>query len=435
MELKRVVITGLGALTPLGNDTKSYWENLVQGVSGAAEITRFDASNFKTNFACEVKGFNVQDHIHRREARRMDLFTQYAVVSSRQALDDAGLVGEGVDAEEGSDEALSNAGKFKVNSDRAGVIWGSGVGGFQSFMDEAKNYYQGDGTPRFSPFFIPMMIPDIAAGHISIRNGFRGPNYATVSACASSTHALIDSFNLIRLGKADVMVTGGSEAAVTAGGIGGFNALKALSTRNDDPKRASRPFDKTRDGFVLGEGAGAIILESLEHAEARGAKIYCEMVGGGMSADAHHITAPHPEGLGATNVMRATLEDAGMNPDEIDYVNVHGTSTPLGDIAETQAIQKVFGESAYNLSISSTKSMTGHLLGAAGAIEAMACILAIKHGVIPPTINFEHEDEGLDPKLDFTFNKARQREVGAAISNTFGFGGHNASVLFKKYSS
>jgi len=435
MELKRVVITGLGALTPLGNDPESYWKNLVQGVSGAAEITRFDASKFKTTFACEVKGFNAQDHIHRREARRMDLFTQYAVVSSRQALDDAGLVGEGVDAEEGSDEALSNAGKFKVNSDRAGVIWGSGVGGFQSFMDEAKNYYQGDGTPRFSPFFIPMMIPDIAAGHISIRNGFRGPNYATVSACASSTHALIDSFNLIRLGKADVMVTGGSEAAVTAGGIGGFNALKALSTRNDDPKRASRPFDKTRDGFVLGEGAGAIILESLEHAEARGAKIYCEMVGGGMSADAHHITAPHPEGLGATNVMRATLEDAGMNPDEIDYVNVHGTSTPLGDIAETQAIQKVFGESAYNLSISSTKSMTGHLLGAAGAIEAMACILAIKHGVIPPTINFEHEDEGLDPKLDFTFNKARQREVGAAISNTFGFGGHNASVLFKKYSS
>ena len=315
------------------------------------------------------------------------------------------------------------------------MIWGSGVGGFKSFMDEAKNFYQGDGTPRFSPFFIPMMIPDIAAGHISIRNGFRGPNYATVSACASSTHALIDSFNLIRLGKADVMVTGGSEAAVTEGGIGGFNALKALSTRNDDAKRASRPFDKTRDGFVLGEGAGAIILESLEHAKARGAKIYCEMVGGGMSADAHHITAPHPEGLGATNVMRVTLEDAGMNPDDVDYVNVHGTSTPLGDIAETQAIQKVFGEAAYNLSISSTKSMTGHLLGAAGAIEAMACILAIKHGIIPPTINFEHEDEGLDPKLDFTFNKARHRDVGAALSNTFGFGGHNASVLFKKYSS
>jgi 3-oxoacyl-[acyl-carrier-protein] synthase II len=435
MELKRVVITGLGALTPLGNDPESYWKNLVQGVSGAAEITRFDASKFKTQFACEVKNFNVQDHIHRREARRMDLFTQYAVVSSKQALNDAGLVGEGVDSEEVSEEALSKTRKFKVNLDRAGVIWGSGVGGFQSFMDEARNFYQGDGTPRFSPFFIPMMIPDIAAGHISIRNGFRGPNYATVSACASSTHALIDSFNLIRLGKADVMVTGGSEAAVTEGGIGGFNAIKALSTRNEDPKRASRPFDKTRDGFVLGEGAGAIILESLEHAKARGAKIYCEMVGGGMSADAHHITAPHPEGLGATNVMRATLEDAGMNPDEVDYVNVHGTSTPLGDIAETQAIQKVFGESAYNLSISSTKSMTGHLLGAAGAIEAMACIMAIKHGVIPPTINFEHEDEGLDPKLDFTFNKARQREVGAALSNTFGFGGHNASVLFKKYSS
>lgn len=435
MELKRVVITGLGALTPLGNDPESYWKNLVQGVSGAAEITRFDASKFKTQFACEVKNFNVQDHIHRREARRMDLFTQYAVVSSKQALNDAGLVGEGVDSEEVSEEALSKTRKFKVNLDRAGVIWGSGVGGFQSFMDEARNFYQGDGTPRFSPFFIPMMIPDIAAGHISIRNGFRGPNYATVSACASSTHALIDSFNLIRLGKADVMVTGGSEAAVTEGGIGGFNAIKALSTRNEDPKRASRPFDKTRDGFVLGEGAGAIILESLEHAKARGANIYCEMVGGGMSADAHHITAPHPEGLGATNVMRATLEDAGMNPDEVDYVNVHGTSTPLGDIAETQAIQKVFGESAYNLSISSTKSMTGHLLGAAGAIEAMACILAIKHGVIPPTINFEHEDEGLDPKLDFTFNKARQREVGAALSNTFGFGGHNASVLFKKYSS
>jgi 3-oxoacyl-[acyl-carrier-protein] synthase II len=435
MELKRVVITGLGALTPLGNDPESYWKNLVQGVSGAAEITRFDASKFKTQFACEVKNFNVHDHIHRREARRMDLFTQYAVVSSKQALNDAGLVGEGVDSEEVSEEALSKTRKFKVNLDRAGVIWGSGVGGFQSFMDEARNFYQGDGTPRFSPFFIPMMIPDIAAGHISIRNGFRGPNYATVSACASSTHALIDSFNLIRLGKADVMVTGGSEAAVTEGGIGGFNAIKALSTRNEDPKRASRPFDKTRDGFVLGEGAGAIILESLEHAKARGAKIYCEMVGGGMSADAHHITAPHPEGLGATNVMRATLEDAGMNPDEVDYVNVHGTSTPLGDIAETQAIQKVFGESAYNLSISSTKSMTGHLLGAAGAIEAMACIMAIKHGVIPPTINFEHEDEGLDPKLDFTFNKARQREVGVALSNTFGFGGHNASVLFKKYSS
>ena len=425
MELKRVVVTGLGALTPLGNDPETFWKNLVRGVSGAAEITRFDPSKFKTQFACEVKNFNVLDHIHRREARRMDLFTQFAVVSSDQALKDAGLIAKGFEGEgeEGN-----------VDPDRAGVVWGCGIGGFQSFMDEAKNFYQGDGTPKFSPFFIPMMIPDIAAGQISIRNGFRGPNYATVSACASSTHALIDSFNLIRLGKADVIVSGGSEAAVTEGAIGGFNALKALSTRNEDPKRASRPFDKTRDGFVLGEGAGAIILESLEHAEARGAKIYCEMVGGGMSADAHHITAPHPEGLGATNVMKVTLEDAGMSPEEVDYVNVHGTSTPLGDIAETQAILKVFGESAYKLSISSTKSMTGHLLGAAGAVEAMACILAIVNGTIPPTINHVHDDEALDPELDFTFNKARKREVNAALSNTFGFGGHNASVLFRKYS-
>ena len=425
MELKRVVVTGLGALTPLGNDPETFWKNLVRGESGAAEITRFDPSKFKTQFACEVKDFNVLDHIHRREARRMDLFTQFAVVSSDQALKDAGLIAKGFEGEgeEGN-----------VDPDRAGVVWGCGIGGFQSFMDEAKNFYKGDGTPKFSPFFIPMMIPDIAAGQISIRNGFRGPNYATVSACASSTHALIDSFNLIRLGKADVIVSGGSEAAVTEGAIGGFNALKALSTRNEDPKRASRPFDKTRDGFVLGEGAGAIILESLEHAEARGAKIYCEMVGGGMSADAHHITAPHPEGLGATNVMKVTLEDAGMSPEEVDYVNVHGTSTPLGDIAETQAILKVFGDSAYKLSISSTKSMTGHLLGAAGAVEAMACILAIVNGTIPPTINHVHDDEALDPELDFTFNKARKREVNAALSNTFGFGGHNASVLFRKYS-
>tara|TARA_B100000780_G_scaffold256320_1_gene205414 strand:- start:7550 stop:8836 length:1287 start_codon:yes stop_codon:yes gene_type:complete len=427
MELKRVVVTGLGALTPLGNNPEIFWDNLVRGVSGADEITRFDASKFKTRFACEVKGFDVLEHIHRRDARRMDLFTQFAVVSSQQALKDAGLVAQGYETE-------GEEGKGNLNPDRAGVIWGCGIGGFQSFMDEAKNFHDGDGTPKFSPFFIPMMIPDIAAGQISIRNGFRGPNYATVSACASSTHALIDSFNLIRLGKADVIVSGGSEAAVTEGAIGGFNALKALSTRNEDPKSASRPFDKTRDGFVLGEGAGAIILESLEHAEARGAKIYCEMVGGGMSADAHHITAPHPEGLGATNVMKVTLEDAGMSPEDVDYVNVHGTSTPLGDIAETQAIQKVFGESAYKLSISSTKSMTGHLLGAAGAIEAMACILAIVNGVIPPTINHVHTDEGLDPALDFTFNKARKRDVNAALSNTFGFGGHNASVLFKKYS-
>jgi 3-oxoacyl-[acyl-carrier-protein] synthase II len=426
MELKRVVVTGLGAITPLGNDPQTYWDNLIAGVSGAGPITRFDPTDFKTQFACEVKGFDVTEFIHRRDARRMDLFTQYAVVSSQQALNDAGVIAEGVE-EEGSES------KTRINPDRAGVIWGSGVGGFQSFMDEAKNFYQGDGTPRFSPFFIPMMIPDIAAGHISIRNGLRGPNYCTVSACASSTHALIDSFNLIRLGKADVIVTGGSEAAVTEGGIGGFNALKALSTRNDDPQRASRPFDKTRDGFVLGEGAGAIVLESLEHAQARGAKIYCEMVGGGMSADAHHITAPHPEGLGATNVMLATLDDAGMKPEEVDYVNVHGTSTPLGDVAETQAIQRVFGESAYDLNISSTKSMTGHLLGAAGAIEAMAAILAVKNDIIPPTINYEHEDEELDSKLDFTFNKAKERTVEAALSNTFGFGGHNASVLFKKF--
>ena len=427
MELKRVVVTGLGAITPLGNDPKKYWDNLIQGVSGAAPITRFDTTNFKTKFACEVKDFDVQEYMHRRDYRKMDLFTQYAVVSSMQAIQDAGIIAEGIEVEDDS-------GLTRINPDRAGVIWGSGVGGFQSFMDEAKNFYQGDGTPRFSPFFIPMMIPDIAAGHISIRNGFRGPNYATVSACASSTHAIIDAFNLIRLGKADVIVSGGSEAAVTEGGIGGFNALKALSTRNDEPTRASRPFDKTREGFVLGEGAGAIILESLEHAQARGADIYCEMVGGGMSADAHHITAPHPEGLGATNVMLSTLEDAGMNPDEVDYVNVHGTSTPLGDVAEAQAIQRVFGDNAYNLSISSTKSMTGHLLGAAGAIEAMASILAVKHNIVPPTINFEHKDDALDPHLDFTFNKAREREVGAALSNTFGFGGHNASVLFKKFS-
>ncbi len=427
MELKRVVVTGLGAITPLGNDPKTYWENLIQGVSGAAPITRFDTTNFKTKFACEVKGFDAHDFIHRRDARKMDLFSQYAVVSSMQALDDAGVIAEGI--------ALDpDSGKTLINPDRAGVIWGSGVGGFQSFMDESKNFFQGDGSPRFSPFFIPMMIPDIAAGHISIRNRFRGPNYATVSACASSTHAVIDAFNLIRLGKADLIVSGGSEAAVTEGGIGGFNALKALSTRNDDPEKASRPFDSTRDGFVLGEGAGALVLESLEHAQARGADIYCEMVGGGMSADAHHITAPHPEGLGAKNVMLATLEDADMKPEEVDYVNVHGTSTPLGDLAEAQAIQRVFGENAYNLSISSTKSMTGHLLGAAGAVEAMASILAVKHDIVPPTINFEHKDDNLDPNLDFTFNKAREREVGAALSNTFGFGGHNASVLFKKFS-
>jgi 3-oxoacyl-[acyl-carrier-protein] synthase II len=396
----------------------TFWANLVQGVSGAARITRFDPENFKTQFACEVKDFDPTPWMDRKDHRKMDLFTQYAVVTAEMALKDAGL----------SVEAGT------LDPDRAGVIWGSGIGGFQTFMNEAKNFYTGDGTPRFSPFFIPMMITDIAPGHISIRNNLRGPNYATVSACASSTHALIDAFNTIRLGKADVIVTGGSEAAVTEGGIGGFNALKALSTRNDDPARASRPFDATRDGFVLGEGGGGIILEDLEHARARGAKIYCEMVGGGMTADAHHITAPHPEGFGARNVMKNALDDAGLAPGDIDYVNVHGTSTPLGDVAEVKAIQQVFGDDAYKLNISSTKSMTGHLLGAAGAVEAMACILSIVHQVVPPTINHEHVDDALDPKLNFTLNKAEKREVRAALSNTFGFGGHNASVVFKALS-
>jgi len=418
VELRRVVVTGLGALTPVGNDVTTSWTNLVNGVSGAGRITKFDPEHFKTQFACEVKGFEVGEFIDRKDARKMDLFTQYAVVTAEMALKDAGL-----SVEEGN-----------LDPDRAGVIWGSGIGGFQTFMNEAKNFYTGDGTPRFSPFFIPMMITDIAPGHISIRNNLRGPNYATVSACASSTHALIDAFNTIRLGKADVVVTGGSEAAVTEGGIGGFNALKALSTRNEDATKASRPFDATRDGFVLGEGGAGIILEDLEHAKARGAKIYCEMVGGGMTADAHHITAPHPEGFGARNVMKNALDDAGLSPEDIDYVNVHGTSTPLGDIAEVKAIQQVFGESAYKLNISSTKSMTGHLLGAAGALEAMACILAIVDQVVPPTINHEHADPELDPKLNFTLNKAEKREVRAALSNTFGFGGHNASVVFKAYS-
>lgn len=417
MELKRVVVTGIGAITPLGNDIPTYWKGLVNGSSGAAPITKFDPTNFKTQFACEVKGFDVEEHLDRKEARKMDLFAQYAVVCSDEALKDAGLL----ENENG------------VNPDRAGVIWGSGIGGFQTFMNEALNFHRNDGIPRFSPFFIPMMISDIAAGHISMRHGYRGPNFCTVSACASGTNAMIDAFNYIRLGKADVMVTGGSEAAVTEGGIGGFNALKALSTRNDDPATASRPFDATRDGFVLGEGGGAIILEEYEHAVARGATIYCEMVGGGMSADAHHITAPHPEGLGALNVMKSALEDAGMKPQEVDYVNVHGTSTPLGDVAETKAIQGVFGDHAYELNISSTKSMTGHLLGAAGAIEGIACILAIKHGIVPPTINFEHADDQLDDRLNFTFNKAQERTVRAALSNTFGFGGHNASVLFKAF--
>lgn len=415
MELKRVVVTGLGALTPIGNTLEAYWNNLIEGVSGAAPIQQFDASKFKTQFACEVKDFNVEDHIDRKEARKLDQFAQYAMVSVEEAMADANF-----DLE-------------KINVDRAGVIWGSGIGGLKTFQDECEGYFSGDGTPRFNPFFIPKMIADIAAGHISMKYGFRGPNYCTVSACASSTNALVDAYNLIRLGKANIMITGGSEAAVNAAGIGGFNALKALSTRNDDPKTASRPFDVDRDGFVLGEGAGALILEELEHALARGAKIYAEVAGGGMSADAYHMTAPHPEGLGAINVMRAALEDAELTVSDIDYINVHGTSTPLGDIAETKAIKAVFGDHAYKLNISSTKSMTGHLLGAAGAIEAIACIMAVKHDIVPPTINHFTDDPEIDNKLNFTFNTAQKRTVNAALSNTFGFGGHNTSVIVKKF--
>jgi 3-oxoacyl-[acyl-carrier-protein] synthase II len=414
MELKRVVVTGLGAITPLGNSVKDFWEALIAGTSGAGPITHFDASKFKTRFACEVKNFNVEEYLDRKEARRVDLYTQYALAAATQAVKDAQL----------------DAG---VNADRVGVIWASGIGGLQTFEEEIIAFGAGDGTPRFNPFFIPKMIADIAAGHISIKFGFRGPNFATVSACASSTHALIDAFNYIRLGKADAILAGGSEAAVTAGGIGGFNAMKALSERNDSPETASRPFDLDRDGFVLGEGGVGLVLEELQHAKARGAAIYAEVAGGGLTADAHHITAPHPEGLGALNVMRQTLDDAGMTPDQIDYVNVHGTSTPLGDIAESQAILKVFGESAYNLNISSTKSMTGHLLGAAGAIEGMASVLAVKHDVVPPTINHFTDDPAFDPKLNFTFNKAQQRPIRAALSNTFGFGGHNASIIVKKF--
>jgi 3-oxoacyl-[acyl-carrier-protein] synthase II len=415
MELKRVVITGMGALTPLGNNLNDYWENLINGVSGAAPIQQFDASKFKTQFACELKNFNVEDFMDRKEARKIDQFTQYAMVSAAEAMADAGFDME------------------KLNPDRAGVIWGSGIGGLKTFQDECKEFFQGDGTPRFNPFFIPKMIADIAAGHLSIKYGFRGPNFCTVSACASSTNAIVDAFNYIRLGKADVFITGGSEAAVNEAGIGGFNALKALSTRNDDPKTASRPFDVDRDGFVLGEGAGALILEEMNHALARGAKIYAEVAGGGMSGDAYHITAPHPDGLGANAVMRSALEDAEMQANEIDYVNVHGTSTPLGDIAETKAIQAVFGEHAYNLNISSTKSMTGHLLGAAGAIEAIAATLAVMNDIVPPTINHFTDDPELDNKLNFTFNKAQKRVVNAALSNTFGFGGHNTSIIVKKF--
>lgn len=415
MELKRVVVTGLGALTPIGKTIPEFWEGLINGVSGAAPITRFDTEKFKTKFACEVKDFVAEDYLDKKEARKLDPFVQYALVSTEEAVKDAGLDFE------------------KLNTNRIGVIWGSGIGGLKTFYDEIREFALGDGTPRLNPFFIPKMIIDIAPGHISMKYGLRGPNFSCVSACASSTNALIDAFTYIRMGRADIIVSGGSEAILNEAGIGGFNAMHALSTRNDDPTTASRPFDKDRDGFVAGEGAGTIILESLEHALARGAKIYAEIVGGGMSADANHITAPHPEGLGAKLVMQSALDDAGLTTADIDYINVHGTSTPLGDISETKAIGALFGEDAYKLNISSTKSMTGHLLGAAGAIESIACILAIKNGIVPPTINHFTDDPSFDPKLNFTFNKAQKREIRAALSNTFGFGGHNASVIFKKY--
>ena len=418
MELKRVVVTGLGAVTPVGNTPEETWANLVAGKSGAAPITLFDASNFKTQFACEVKGLNTNEYIDRKEARKMDRYTQLALVAATQAVNDSKI-----DAED-------------VDKNRIGVIFGVGIGGIKTFEDEVKYYglHEADG-PKFNPFFIPKMIADIASGQISIKYGFHGPNYTTTSACASSTNALADAFNVIRLGKADAIVAGGAEAAICACGVGGFNAMHALSTRNDDPEHASRPFSASRDGFIMGEGAGCLILEELEHAKARGAKIYAEMVGEGMSADAHHITASHPEGLGACLVMKSALEDAGLKPEDIDYINVHGTSTHVGDISEAKAIKEVFGEAAYKLNISSTKSMTGHLLGAAGAVEAMATVLAVKNDIVPPTINHEEgdNDEELDYNLNFTFNVAQKREVRAAISNTFGFGGHNACVVFKKY--
>lgn len=414
MNFKRVVITGIGALTPIGNTYPSFWDGLKAGKSGAAPITKFDASLFKTKFACELKGFDPTTFMDRKEARKMDPFVQYALVAADEAILDSALPLDSLDP------------------DRVGVIWGSGIGGLTTFQEEVKSYAKGDGTPRFNPFFIPKMIPDLGAGHISIKYGFRGPNYATVSACASATHAIYDAFTYIRLGKADIIVTGGSEAAICEAGVGGFNSMKALSERNDSPETASRPYDKDRDGFVLGEGAGALILEEYEAAKKRGAKIYGEILGGGMSADAYHITAPHPEGAGITKVMEHALQDAGIAPTEVDYINTHGTSTPLGDIGEIKAIQRVFGDHAYKMNISSTKSMTGHLLGAAGAIEAIACILAIQQSVIPPTINHFTDDEGLDSRLNLTFNQAQQRKVNIALSNTFGFGGHNASVIIKK---
>ncbi|MDB9823584.1 beta-ketoacyl-ACP synthase II [Flavobacteriaceae bacterium] len=411
---RRVVVTGLGALTPIGNSVSAYWEGLISGTSGAAPITYFDPTDFKTQFACELKGFNALDHFDRKEARKQDRFTQYAMVSSDEAIKDAGLTDDNVD------------------HDRVGVIWGAGIGGLETFQNEMLNFADNDRKPRFNPFFIPKLIADIAPGMISIKHGYRGPNFATVSACASSSNALIDALNYIRLNHADIIIAGGSEAGVTFAGIGGFNAMHALSTRNDDPASASRPFDKDRDGFVLGEGAGALVLEEYEHAKARGAKIYCELAGGGLSADAHHMTAPHPEGIGAKNVMLNCLRDAQLRPEDVDAINMHGTSTPLGDIAESKAILDVFGEHAYSININSTKSMTGHLLGAAGAVEAIASILAIKEKMVPPTINHQTADENIDPRLNFTFGKAQKKDVKVALSNTFGFGGHNACVVFKE---
>jgi len=416
MEFKRVVITGLGALTPIGNNVEEYWNNLMDGVSGSDRITLFDASKFKTRFACEVKNFDPKDHFDRKEVRKLDRFAQFALVAAEQAMQDSNLDLETID------------------HDSAGVIWGSGIGGINTFLEEVRSYVNGDGTPRYSPFFIPKMISDIASGHISMKYNFRGPNFTTVSACASSTNAMIDALNYIRLGKANIIITGGSEAAINEAGMGGFNSMQALSTNNDEYKTASRPFCNTRDGFVMGEGGAALIFEDLEHAKKRGAKIYAEVAGGGMSADAHHLTAPHPEGLGAMNVMKNALKDANMRPDEIDYINVHGTATPLGDVAELKGIREVFGEQAYKMNISSTKSMTGHLLGAAGAVETLAALCAVNNGVIPPTINHQEVDSNIDPKFNLTFHKAERREIRAALSNTFGFGGHNASVIIKKYS-
>jgi 3-oxoacyl-[acyl-carrier-protein] synthase II len=413
MELKRVVVTGMGAITPIGKTIDEYWNNLVQGVSGAAPITRFDATQFKTQFACEVKDYKATDYFDRKEARKMDMFAQFAVIAAEQAYQDAGIDLQTID------------------QDMAGVIWGAGIGGIITFLDETRGFVKNNEVPRFNPFFIPKMISDIAAGHISMKYGFRGPNYGTVSACASASHAIGSAFDLIRLGKAEMFITGGSEAAINEAGVGGFNAMQAISTRNDDPATASRPFDKGRDGFVMGEGAGALVIEEYEHAVKRGAKIYCELVGSGMTADAHHITAPHPEGKGAQRVMENALKDGNINLEEVDYINVHGTSTPLGDIAEPLAIQRLFGDHAYKLNISSTKSMTGHLLGATGAIEAIASILAMKNSIVPPTINQFELDPEIDPKLNLTPNKAQERKIKVAMSNTFGFGGHNACVVFK----